>query len=426
MKLPDSIINVLAEADQRLAHRPKLQKLFKNCFPNTLETTIKLMDDGTTFVITGDIPAMWLRDSTEQVRHYIPYAKEDAELQRIISGVIRRQMFYINIDPYTNAFNETASGKHYNAGDQSDMTAWMWERKYELDSLCFPTQLAYMYWQETGKSDIFDDACYQAINSIVNVIKTEQRHEEKSPYRFVRPGFKETETLQNDGLGLPVNYTGMSWSGFRPSDDACLFGYNIPSNMFAVVILGYIRDIADQVYGDKELAARAEKLRQEIDFGIRAYGIVNHPVFGKIYAYETDGYGNYCLMDDAGTPGLLSIPYFGYAPVDDPIYQNTRRFALSHENPFYFEGKFAKGIGSPHTPAGHVWHMALSMQALTADNNEEIKELIDMLVNTDADTGFMHEGFHKDDPSVFSREWFAWSNSLFAMLICEAMDRDIV
>ncbi|MFB5267795.1 glycoside hydrolase family 125 protein [Paenibacillus enshidis] len=420
MKLPASIVQVLKDAEQRLAHRPKLLRLFTNCFPNTLQTTTKLLDDGTTFVFTGDIPAMWLRDSVEQVRHYIPFAKGDPELQRILEGLIRRQMFYINIDPYTNAFNEEANGRHYNDGDQSGMTPWMWERKYELDSLCFPVQLAHMYWKATDRTDIFDSACYQALTSIVDVMITEQRHMEKSPYRFMRPGFKETETLQNDGLGMPVNYTGMTWSGFRPSDDACLFGYNIPSNMFAVVVLGHIREIAETVFKDSGLAVKADKLRGEIDFGIRTYGTVDHPRYGTIYAYETDGYGNYCLMDDAGTPGLLSIPYFGYAGTDDPIYRNTRRFALSKDNPFYFEGKYAKGIGSPHTPGGYVWHMALSMQALTADNEQEVRELIEMLVNTDADTGFMHEGFHPDDPADFSREWFAWSNSLFAMLIYQA------
>jgi meiotically up-regulated gene 157 (Mug157) protein len=423
MNLPASIVQVLKDAEQRLAHRPKLLRLFTNCFPNTLQTTTKLLDDGTTFVFTGDIPAMWLRDSVEQVRHYIPFAKDDPELQRILEGVIRRQMFYINIDPYTNAFNEEANGRHYNDGDQSGMTPWMWERKYELDSLCFPVQLAYMYWKGTDRTDIFDASCYQALSSIVDVMITEQRHMEKSPYRFMRPGFKETETLQNDGLGMPVNYTGMTWSGFRPSDDACLFGYNIPSNMFAVIILGHIREIAETVFKDAGLATKADKLRSEIDYGIRTYGTVEHPRYGTIYAYETDGFGNYCLMDDAGTPGLLSIPYFGYARTDDPIYRNTRRFALSKDNPFYFEGKYAKGIGSPHTPGGYVWHMALSMQALTADNEQEVRELIDMLVNTDADTGFMHEGFHPDDPADFSREWFAWSNSLFAMLIYQAMEK---
>ncbi|CAI6079634.1 glycoside hydrolase family 125 protein [Cohnella sp. JJ-181] len=421
--LPSSIRDFLDQADRRLAHRPKLQRLFRNCFPNTLETTTKLLDDGTTFVFTGDIPAMWLRDSTEQVRHYLPFVREDEALRRIIAGLIRRQLFYINQDPYTNAFNETASGKHYNDGDLSDMTPWMWERKYELDSLCFPVQLLYDYWQASGTTDVFDDACYQALVSITDVLRTEQRHMEKSPYRFQRPGFKETETMQNEGLGLPVNYTGMTWSGFRPSDDASLFGYNVPGNMFAVVILGHIRDLASAIYNDAGLAERAAKLREQIDFGIRAYGIVNHPRYGRIYAYETDGYGNYCLMDDAGTPGLLSIPYFGYAPADDPVYQNTRRFALSFDNPYYFEGKHAKGIGSPHTKDGYVWHMALSMQALTSTDEQEVKELIEVLIATDADTGYMHEGFNPDDPAIFTRPWFAWSNSLFAQVICKAMDK---
>ncbi|MCL6456540.1 MAG: glycoside hydrolase family 125 protein [Gorillibacterium sp.] len=426
MRLPVSIIEFLYEADKRLAYNPKLQQLFRNCFPNTLETTIKLLADGTTFVFTGDIPAMWLRDSVEQVRHYIPFAKADKELQRIISGLIARQMFYINIDPYTNAFNETASDRHYLDTDDCGLNPWMWERKYELDSLCFPVQLLYMYWQETGQIGNFDHACYQALTSIVNVIQTEQHHGEKSPYHFTRRTVKDTETLYNNGRGMPVNYTGMSWSGFRSSDDACEFGYNIPANMFAAVILGQIHQIASEIYGDTQLAERAEQLRKEIDFGIRTYGIVNHPVHGRIYAYETDGFGNYCLMDDAGTPGLMSIPYLGYVLADDPIYQNTRRFALSPDNPFYYEGKLAKGIGSPHTPKGYVWHLALSMQALTADNDRELKALIDMLIRTDADTGFMHEGFHPDDPAIFTRKWFAWSNSLFAAVICKGMDNGIL
>lgn len=347
-------------------------------------------------------------------------------MQRILRGLIARQMFYVNIDPYTNAFNETANDKHYRDTDDCNLNPWMWERKYELDSLCFVVQLAYMYWKEAEQTDIFDAACYQALTSIVNTIETEQHHGEKSPYHFIRQTLQDTETLHNNGRGMPVNYTGMSWSGFRPSDDSCEFGYNIPSNMFAVVILGYIGEMASEVYQDERLAARAAKLRKEIDFGIRTYGIVTHPKYGRIYAYETDGYGNYSLMDDAGTPGLISIPYIGYVGVEDEIYQNTRRFALSFDNRFYFEGKHAKGIGSPHTPGGYVWHMALSMQALTADNDEEIKELIDMLIRTDADTGYMHEGFHPDNPADFSREWFAWSNSLFATLIGKAMDKGLV
>jgi meiotically up-regulated gene 157 (Mug157) protein len=429
LALPEAINNVLAEAEIKLAHRPKLLQLFKNCFPNTLETTTKLMDDGSTFIITGDIPAMWLRDSVEQVMHYLPFAGEDPDLQRIIRGVIKRHVEYIQIDPYANAFNESGNHWHWNTDDQSGengMSPWVWERKFEIDSICFSMRLAHGYWKETGRSDIFDAGFKAAMRVAVDLWKCEQRHFEQSPYTFTRDNGVLSDTLLNGGQGMPVNYTGMVWSGFRSSDDACEFHYNIPGNMFAVVTLRQMREIAEFVFRDMSFVKEMARLEQEIDYGIRLYGIYRHPVFGPIYAYETDGYGNYCLMDDAGTPGLMSIPYLGYCPVDDPIYQNTRKFALSKENPFYFEGTAAKGIGSPHTPDGYIWHMALSMQGLTAATEEEKLEMIAALVSTDADTGFMHEGFHSDDPQIFTRKWFAWSNSLFSQLVYRAMKEGIL
>jgi len=426
LELPAAVQAVLTEAEEKLAHRPKLLQLFKNCFPNTLETTTKLMDDGTTFVITGDIPAMWLRDSVEQVIHYIPLAKDDAELQRIIAGLIKRHMECILHDPYANAFNETANDWHWNTDDQTDMSPMVWERKFELDSACFSIRLAYHYWKETGRADIFDKGFKAAMLRIVELWKTEQQHAELSPYRFVRDNGIPEDSLRNNGKGLPVNYTGMIWSGFRSSDDACDFHYNIPDNMFAVVSLRQMGEIAEWVFRDMTLVKELKQLEQEVNHGIQLYGIYRHPEFGPIYAYETDGFGNYCLMDDAGTPGLMSIPYLGYTTADDPIYQNTRRFALSKENPFYFEGKAARGIGSPHTPPGYIWHMALSMQGLTATSNEEKLEMIAMLEATDADTGFMHEGFHSDDPTIFTRKWFAWSNSLFSLLVYRAMKDNIL
>jgi len=426
LELPQAVQAVLAEAEEKLAHRPKLLRLFKNCFPNTLETTTKLMDDGTTFVITGDIPAMWLRDSVEQVIHYIPLAKDDADLQRIIAGLIKRHMASILHDPYANAFNESANDWHWNTDDQTDMSPMVWERKFELDSACFSIRLAYHYWKETGRADIFDTGFKAAMLRIVELWRTEQQHAELSPYRFVRDNGIPEDSLRNNGKGLPVNYTGMIWSGFRSSDDACDFHYNIPDNMFAVVSLRQMGEIAEWVFRDMTLVKELKKLEQEVDHGIQLYGIYRHPEFGPIYAYETDGFGNYCLMDDAGTPGLMSIPYLGYTTADDPIYQNTRRFALSKENPFYFEGKAARGIGSPHTPPGYIWHMALSMQGLTATSKEEKLEMIAMLEATDADTGFMHEGFHSDDPTIFTRKWFAWSNSLFSLLVYQAMKDNIL
>ncbi|MNH91144.1 hypothetical protein D3C73_436950 [compost metagenome] len=424
--LPKVIQEVLQEAEEQLKHRPKLLQLFKNCFPNTLETTTKLMDDGTTFVITGDIPACWLRDSVEQVIHYIPFAKNDPDLQRIIGGLIKRHIKYILIDPYANAFNELANDWHWSKADITDMSPWVWERKFELDSLRFPVRLAYKYWKETELTDMFDLEFRQAMQTIYDLFKTEQRHFELSPYRFTRSNGIPEDSIRNQGMGMPVNYTGMVWSGFRSSDDACDFHYNIPANMFAVVTLRQMQEFAEWVYRDLAFLEELKQLEADIDHGIKLYGIYRHPKFGPIYAYETDGFGNYCLMDDAGTPGLMSIPYLGYVPADDEIYQNTRRFALSKENPFYFEGKKAKGIGSPHTPKEYIWHMALSMQGLTAITREEKLEMIALLEATDADTGFMHEGFHADDPAVFTRKWFAWSNSLFSQLVYTAMKEGIL
>lgn len=426
LSLPKAIEAVLAEADEKLAHRPKLLKMFRNCFPNTIETATKLQPDGTTFILTGDIPAMWLRDSVEQIVHYIPLAKEDEDLQRIISGLIQAHMASILIDPYANAFNETANDWHWNATDKTDMGPSVWERKFEVDSICFSIRMAYLYWKETNQTDIFNADFKKAMLAIIELWRTEQRHAERSPYRFERDNGILDDTLQNDGLGMPVNYTGMIWSGFRPSDDACEFHYNIPQNLFAAVSLRQMAEMAEWVFRDMDMLKELNKLEQQVRLGVERYGIYRHPEYGPIYAYETDGFGNYSLMDDAGTPGLLSIPYLDPEMADSEVYRNTRRFALSRSNPFYYEGKVARGIGSPHTPPNYVWHMALSMQGLTADTAEEKLEMIAMLEATDADTGYMHEGFHVDDPTQFTRSWFVWSNSLFSQLVYRAMKDGIL
>jgi uncharacterized protein len=426
LELPLAVRQVLEQAEEKLAHRPRLLQQFRNCFPNTLATTTKRSDDGTTFVITGDIPAMWLRDSVEQMIHYVPLAKQDTELQQLLAGLIKRHMQCIAIDPYANAFNETGNHWHWDANDETDMSPWVWERKFELDSLCFTVRLAYTYWKETGLSDIFDEGFKRGMEAILKVWRTEQRHLEQSEYRFMRRHCPSIDTLRNGGKGMPVNYTGMIWSGFRPSDDACDFHYHIPANMFAAVSLSQMGEIAKWVYRDEVLVCEMAQLEGEIRHGISLYGIYRHPEYGNIYAYETDGFGNYCLVDDAGTPSLLSIPYIGYAAADDPVYRNTRRFILSRSNPYYYEGAAARGIGSPHTPPGYIWPMALSMQGLTADTDEEMLEMIRVLEATDADTGYMHEGFHADDPCQFTRSWFAWSNSLFSQLVLRAMEKGIL
>lgn len=418
---PESIDRTMDRMTERLSHRPELAALFRNCFPNTLDTTTTLEEDGTTFILTGDIPAMWLRDSSAQVHQYLPLAKTDEALRRMFEGLIRRQARCILIDPYANAFNRTPD----NAGfpdDRTEQNPWVWERKYEVDSLCAPVCLAWEYWKTTGSTAAFDSSFLEAMRNVVALWKREQRHETQSTYTFERPGAVPSDSLPFGGKGRPVNFTGMTWSGFRPSDDACRFGYLIPANMHAVVALRRMGELIESIFSDTALAEEARALADEIDDGIRTYGIYRHPVHGDIYAYETDGYGNYNLMDDANVPSLLSIPYLGYASADNPIYRNTRRFILGEGNPYHHAGCMATGIGSPHTPHGYVWPIALTVQALTSDDPNEIRTLVDMLAGTDAGTGFMHESFHPDNPEQFTRPWFAWANSLFSELLLKKAD----
>lgn len=428
MNVPKSVYEHIDKYCEKLGKDSKLARLYKNCYPNTLETTLSKTQDGGVFVLTGDIPAMWLRDSTAQVSHYIPLAKEDPELCSIISAVIKTQFSFILKDPYANAFN-AAPNSHGHVEDLPKNNPWVWERKYEIDSLCYPLRLAYLYWKGTGNTDIFDKDFLSAAKAIVSLWKTELNHAEKSPYTFVRQGCppEDKDTLPNEGYGNPVAYTGMTWSGFRPSDDSCIYGYLVPSNMFAVVVLGYLDEILKSFYAkENDFISECNKLKCEIDSGIKKYAVYDHPEYGEIYACEADGFGNVRLFDDANVPSLLSIPYIGYAPKDDEMYIRTRNFILSNGNPYYYKGKYAKGIGSPHTPEGYIWHIALSMQALTSNDDDEIREIINTLVSTDADTGYMHEGFDADDPKKFSREWFAWSNSLFAELIEQAVNKGII
>lgn len=415
LPIPASMERLIEEVTAKLADRPKLATLFRNCFPNTLTTTMQPQADGTTFVITGDIPAMWLRDSVAQVRPYLILAADDAQVADLIEGVVKRQFRDILHDPYANAFNQTANGRGHQE-DETAMTPEVWERKYEIDSLCYPIQLAYLLWRNTGRTSQFDGVFRAATTAILALWRKEQNHAE-SPYSFRRTDCPPTDTLSHDGKGSPVAPTGMTWSGFRPSDDACTYGYLVPANMFAVVALGYLATVAREVLNDEMLASEATQLASEIEGGIRAHALINHPTHGEMFAYEVDGLGNSNLMDDANVPSLLSIPYLCYCAADDPIYSNTRSFVLSADNPFFYSGTAASGIGSPHTPPRYIWHIALSMQGLTATDPAEVERILTLLETTDANTGYMHEGFSVDDPAQFTRPWFAWSNSLMSELV---------
>ncbi len=419
-----AIENKISEVGSMLTN-PYLRWMFSNCFPNTLDTTVHFGKDGKgrwrTFVYTGDIPAMWLRDSGAQVWPYVQFANEDEHLRQMLEGVIRCQFSLICIDPYANAFNDGPTG----AGAVDDVTKMcpdVFERKWEIDSQCYPIRLAYEYWKVTGDTSVFDDVWQEAMGKILAVMKEQQRKEGHGSYTFMRKTERQLDTKCCGGLGNPVNPVGLIASSFRPSDDATTFEFLVPSNFFAVSSLRKAAEILETVNRDRKTARECRALADEVESALKRYAVAEHPEFGKIYAFEVDGFGNKYLMDDANVPSLLAMGYLGDVPMDDPIWQNTRRFVWSKSNPYFFSGKAGEGIGGPHIGYDMIWPMSIMMKAFTSSDDEEIKWCIETLMKTDAGTGFIHESFHKDDPSDFTRAWFAWQNTLFGELIIHLID----
>lgn len=416
----ENFLNTLRGQAGQAEEISELMDVFVNCYTNTLNTTVKRMENNMTHVITGDIPAMWLRDSAAQLRPYIFLAKENEEIRELIAGLVRRQFMCITIDEYANAFNEAPNGACWEK-DDPDQNPWVWERKFEVDSLCYPLQLAYLLWKNTGCTTQFEGDFQAGVEKILEVFTTEQYHEEKSHYRFNRNNGYYRDTLSRDGKGALVKSgTGLIWSGFRPSDDACTYGYLIPSNMFAVVALGYLEEMEREIFHNEELAERAKALKEEIQRAIETIGKTFTEEFGMVYAYETDGYGMYNLMDDANVPSLLAMSYLGYEG-EPEVSSNTRRFLLSEANPFYFKGDKAAGIGSPHTPSNYIWHIAMAIQGLTSETREEKLEILKNMAATTGGKGVMHEGFCCEDDSKFTRAWFSWANAMYAELFLDYM-----
>ena len=414
----DAVENAIKTTKAKIKD-PKLAWMFENCFPNTLDTTVEYeIKNGKpdTFVITGDIHAMWLRDSSAQVWPYLPLANEDAKLKSLLAGVINRQTQCVIIDPYANAFNKTASGSEWDS-DLTDMKPELHERKWEIDSLCYTVRLAHGYWKTTGDTSVFDDDWKKAASLIVKTFKQQQRKDGLGPYHFQRITERQLDTVSNDGYGRPLKPVGLINSSFRPSDDAATYGFLIPSNLFAVISLKQLAEISTQVTGDKKFAAECSALANEVNQAIQKYAVIHHPKHGKVYAFEVDGFGNATFMDDANIPSLLALPYLDSVPENDPVYQNTRKLVWSKDNPYFFSGKAGEGIGGPHVGYDMVWPMSIIMRALTSNDDKEIAWCVKTLRNTDADTGFMHETFHKDDPTKFTRKWFAWANTLFGELV---------
>jgi len=400
---------------------PQLRTIFANCLPNTLDTTVfPGTRDGKpdTFVITGDIDALWLRDSSAQMHPYLPFAKSDAKLATVIEGLIHRHAMCILLDPYANAFRRNPTDKplEWAVQDATDHKPGVGERKWEVDSLCYPIRLSHGYWKATGSTKAFDSEWVAAMQLVLKTFREQQRLHDRGPYHFQRRAENPTDSVILSGYGAPTKPNGMLHSIFRPSDDACTYPLFVPANLFAVAALNMLAEIAKSI-SNAQLANDAASLANEVSTATKAYGQLRHARLGEMYAYEVDGFGNVNWMDDANAPGLLSIAYLTSLPLKQPVYRNTRAFSLSDSNPYFFKGTAAEGVGGPHVGMDYIWPMSITMRALTSTDDAEILRCLKMLRNTTAGTNFMHEAFHKDDPAKFTRPWFAWANTLFGELV---------
>lgn len=399
---------------------PELAWMFENCYPNTLDTTVELdtvKGKPDTFVITGDIDAMWLRDSTAQVWPYMPLINQDNDLKRLIQGLINRQTQCVLLDPYANAFYKDVTKVSEWSDDLPKVLPGIHERKFEVDSLCYVIRLAHEYWKITGDTSIFDADWNKAMRLIVSTFKTEQRKDGDGPYRFIRKTSWMIDSPPFNGTGHQLKPVGLIASMFRPSDDASILPFLIPSNVFAVLSLRQLTRIYRNILKDETFAKECEMLANEVESAIKQYAVSEHLNFGKIYAYEVDGFGNQLFMDDANVPSLMSLAYLGAHQPTDKLYKNTRRFLLSEYNPYFLKGKAAEGQGSPHTEKFRIWPMGIILRAMTSTEDAEILHCLKMLKATHAGTGFMHEAFDKDDAMKFTRKWFAWANTLFGELL---------
>lgn len=407
---------------------PQLAWLFENCYPNTLDTTVQ---SGTrngkpdTFVITGDIEAMWLRDSSAQVHPYIPLASRDPELRRMFHGLIQRQAVCIQLDPYANAFLPDGQTKRlkWSVNDITEMKPGVGERKWEVDSLCYPIRLAHEYWRATGDTAPFDNHWRQAMHVVLRTFREQQRKHDRGPYVFQRPSPLATETLVLEGYGQPTLPNGMIHSMFRPSDDACVYPLFVPANLFAVASLRQLATMSAAIHHDQAFADECTALAEEVETATRRFGQQRDSDGQAYWAYEVDGYGNQLFMDDANAPGLLSLAYLGCCDRNDPVFQRTRQLVWSARNPYFFRGSAAEGVGGPHAGLRMIWPMSIIQYALSSDDDAQIRQCLQWLKTTHAGTGFIHEAFDQDNPGKFTRDWFAWANTLFGELIIDLHQR---
>lgn len=438
---------------------PDLARIFENAFPNTLDTTVRWHVDGInthapktklardrrkwegaqSFIVTGDINAEWLRDSTNQLAQYQALAKNSPELFNLILGAINTQAEFVIESPYCNAFQPPSPSRleptHMGTEDAVHPVyepSTVFECKYELDSLAAFLSLGNQFYKSTGSTAFLTERWYLALDSLLAVLDkqaqgtfdADSQRLLKNEYTFRRNTWTGTETLSLDGLGNPLaSGTGLIRSAFRPSDDATIFGFFIPGNAMMAVELNRTSTLLQAVSGtDPHIHELAQSLLQrsaQIEKAIYAHAVITHPTFGPVFAYEIDGYGSHLLMDDANMPSLLSLPLLGFLdPTSHPIYQNTRRMILSSAgNPYFLRGPAFHGIGGPHIGLRNAWPMSVLVQARTSRDDDEIRACLDAVKNVSL-LGLVHESVDVQwGGERMTRTWFAWANSVFAQTL---------
>lgn len=439
-----------------------LARLFENAFPNTLDTTVRWHTNGRnkadrktqqvlqpssdraawqgaqSFIVTGDINAEWLRDSTNQLAQYMRLAKKDTAIENLILGAINTQAEYVIESPYCNAFQPPPpSGLNSVGNGQPDTVhpayepSQVFECKYELDSLAHFLRLGNEFNMYTDSTAFITPRWLKALDNLLTVLDEQGKPTfnektgafERQVYRFQRQTNTGTETLNLLGVGNPLNYgTGLIRSAFRPSDDATILGFFIPANAMMATELKRTAEILRTV-GKTKLADNLKSRGESIEKGVWEHGVVKHQKWGTVFAFEVDGYGSSILMDDANVPSLLALPYLGFVQANEKTYQNTRAMILSKSgNPYYLTGKQFSGIGGPHIGLQNAWPMSLLIQAMTSDNDEEIKGLLHE-VKKASPLGLVHESVNVDQVSQYTRSWFAWANSVFAQTILDVAER---
>ena len=437
----DAVEDTIAKITAKMAD-PDLARLFENTFPNTLDTTVRWHTDSDapqTFIVTGDINAQWLRDSTNQLAQYQALAKQDPALRTLLLGAINTQTDFVLQYPYCNAFQPpAASGLDPSSNEQQDTVhpAYdndvVFECKYEIDSLGSFLSLANQFHKNTGDTSFITPRWVAAVQAVLNVVEEQSvgtfgptGQPNDMTYTFQRTTNMGSETLNLAGIGNPIaSNTSLVRSAFRPSDDACILQFFIPGNAFLAVEMAETAKLLRSVNKNPTLAKKLEDKSQAITQAIYKYGTFKHPVYGEVFAFEVDGYGSHLFMDDANLPSLLSLPLMGFVKVTDPIYQNTRKMVTSRlGNPYMLVGTQFQGIGGPHIGIQHAWPLSLLVQAQTTDNDEEIVNAIEIVLAVSAELGLIHESVQVDHAKDYTRPWFAWANSVFAQTILDLAER---